>query len=97
MHQHFCKECQIRSLQFRTCLWLNSHKSLEELQELILNRNSILVRESLDGSNNIFVNFPFKVDINKLLYLRKVISGKPVQLQKLSFQVEKTKPTLRFP
>ena len=71
MHQQLCKECQIRSLQCRTCRWLNSHKSLEELQELILIRNSISVRESPDGSNHIFVDFPFKVDIDRLFSSKK--------------------------
>ena len=43
MTANLCKECRIRSSRCKTCKWLNSHKSLEELHELQLLRDSIAI------------------------------------------------------
>ena len=66
MNMNLCKECRIRSSQCKTCRWLNSHKSLEELNELTLIRDSISILPQDQGRYYVQVHFPFCIDIPRL-------------------------------
>ena len=61
----------MRSSRCKTCKWLNSHKSLEELQELQLIRDSIATIPDDSGRQFIQVDFPFKIDVPRLFHPTK--------------------------